>query len=53
MVSETGLSKIQPLQSALREIEEKALLEFSVGDMVELSGASDKLLESLESAFHG
>lgn len=52
-ITETGMEKMRPLQNALRDIEEKALLSFDTDELVKLIELSDKLLNALDSSFRG
>ena len=50
-LTEAGTDKIKPLQTELREIEERAFSGFSADELADLSGLSNKILLALDSEF--
>jgi len=50
-ITEAGLNRIKPLQSAIRRIEESALSGYGIDELTKFSELSENLLHSLDSAF--
>lgn len=52
-ITEAGLEKIRPIQNNLRELEEKALSDFSIDEMAKVNELSDQILSRMRLAFQG